>query len=320
MTNRSRRFTQWVLLLLVCAIGTSFAQLGGLPGSFSRMGFGARGAGMGNAMTAVISGDLVGYYNPAAIAFSESRNANASFGLLSLDRRLNFVSYSQALPPNAGLSAGIINSGVSKIDGRSFDGEQTGDMKTSENEVFLSFANRLKSGFAIGITLKLLYYQLYTDVTSSTVGFDIGVLVPVGQSLTIGGTVRDINSKYRWDTSTIYGQQGSTVTADFPLLFTVGAAYKLPDSIGIVSGEIEASNKSTITGRLGVEVPLIPEVTVRGGFDRVDLKESGNGIRPTIGFSLRKNLDAWTPSLHYAFVMEPFSPSPMHLISLGANF
>jgi hypothetical protein len=320
MITRQTFVVSRLLLLLVAATTISTAQVGGLPGAFSRLGFGARGAGMGNAMTAVITGDIVGYYNPALLSFAESRSASASFGILSLDRRLNFVSYTQALPPNAGISAGIVNSGVSKIDGRDIDGEQTGDMKTSENEIFLSFANRMKSGFSIGVTLKLLYYQLYTDVSSSTVGFDLGVLIPVGSSMTLGATVRDINSKYRWDTSPIYGQQGSTTSDEFPLLFTIGAAYKLPDSIGLVSAELEATNKKTFTGRMGVEVPIIPEVTVRGGLDRVDLKESGNGIRPTIGFSLRRNLDTWTPALHYAFVIEPFAPAPMHLISLSANF
>jgi len=122
------------------------------------------------------------------LSWSEYRHVSASFGVLSLDRRLNFLSYSQPLRPNAGISAGIINAGVSDIDGRDSDGEPTGPLKTSENEIFLSFSNRFKSGFSLGITIKLLYHQLYTDVTSSTVGIDVGLLVPIGDVLTIGAT------------------------------------------------------------------------------------------------------------------------------------
>lgn len=299
---------------------TSFAQLGGTPGAFSRMGFGARGIGMGNALTAVTSGDVVGYYNPALLSWSEYRQVSASFGILSLDRRLNFLSYSQPLRPSAGISAGIINAGVSNIDGRDADGEPTGPLKTSENEVFMSFSNRFKSGFSLGLTIKLLYYHLYTDVSTTTVSLDVGLLVPISSDLTVGATARDVNSKYRWDTSELYGQQGTSKTWDFPQLYTVGIAYKLPDSLAIAAVDFEISNQNTIMARFGVEIPLIPEITVRAGMDRIDLKEKGNGVKPTFGFSARKSIDDWTPAINYAFVVEPFSPSPTHIISLSVIF
>ncbi len=314
--NKAVLFT----LLMLSHEGESLAQLGGTAGAFSRMGFGARGMGMGNAVTAVTTGDVVGYYNPALLSWAEYRHASASFGILSLDRRLNFLSYSQSLPPSAGISAGIINAGVSDIDGRDADGEPTGLLKTSENEVFLSFSNRFKSGFTLGLTIKLLYYHLYTDVSTTTVGIDIGMLVPVGDALTIGATARDLNSKYRWDTSELYGQQGSSKTWEFPQLYTIGAAYKLPDSLGLVAVDFEMSNKKTLTARFGVEVPLIPQLSVRAGIDRIDLKEQGNGIKPTFGFTARTSLDTWTPAINYAVVVEPFSPSPMHIISLSVIF
>lgn len=298
----------------------SLAQLGGTPGAFSRMGFGARGIAMGNALTAVTSGDIVGYYNPALLSWAEYRNVSASFGLLSLDRRLNFLSFSQTLRPSAGISAGIINAGVSEIDGRDSDGEPTGPLKTSENEVFLSFSNKFKNGFSLGITIKLLYYHLYTDVSTTTVGIDLGLLVPISDFLTIGATVRDLNSKYRWDTSKLYGQQGSSKTWEFPQLYTLGAAYKLPDSLGVVAADFEATNKKTLTARFGVEVPLIPEITIRAGMDRIDLKEKGNGVKPAFGFTARKSINGWTPAINYAFVVEPFAPSPTHIISLSVIF
>ena len=298
----------------------TLAQLGGTPGAFSRMGFGARGIGMGNALTAVTTGDIVGYYNPALLSWLDYRSVSASFGILSLDRHLNFLGYSQSLRPSAGISAGIINAGVSDIDGRDYDGEQTGPLRTSENEVFLSFSNKFKAGFSLGVTVKLFYYHLYTDVSTTTVGLDFGFLLPIGTAVTIGATARDLNSKYRWDTSTIYGQQGSSTTSEFPELFTLGAAYKLPDSLGLVAVDIEASDKKTLTARLGIEVPIIPELTVRAGVDRIDLKDKGNGVKPAFGFTARKSLDDWTPAINYTFVVEPFSPSATHIISLSVIF
>ena len=309
--------------MLVCSLfllSTSNGQIGGMPGAYSRLGFGARGIGMGNAMTAVTSGDVVSYYNPALLPWMEYRQATASYGILSLDRKLNYLSYSQTLPPNAGISFGIINSGVSNIDGRDSDGEPTGALRTSENQFFLGFAARFKGGFSIGLNIKFLYYHLYTDLTSTTVGVDFGALLPLGEWLTLGATVRDINSKYKWNTTQLYGQQGGATEDLFPQLFTFGAAYRLPDSLGIASADVEFSNVNTIVARVGVEVPLIPEITVRGGIDRIDLKEKGNGIGPSFGFTAKKNLGGWTPAVHYAFVIEPFSPSGIHVVSISVVF
>lgn len=319
--SNNMRFSLLTLIIAIGFSGQSIAQLGGAAGSFSRMGFGARGMGMGNALSAVASGDVAGYYNPALLSSVEYRHASASFGLLSLDRRLNFLNYTQALPPNAGVSAGIINAGVSAIDGRNSDGDPTGPLKTSENLVYLSFSNRFKGGFSLGVTLKLLYYQLFRDISSTTVGFDFGFYVPIKDVLSIGATVRDVNSYYKFDTSQLYGAGVGTSTSwPFPVLYTIALAYKLPDNFGIAAAELEASDRKTLLARFGVEVLLIPELTVRAGMDRIDLKEQGYGVKPTFGITARKNLETWTPAINYAFVLEPFSPSPMHIVSISAIF
>lgn len=318
--NRTYRGVLSLSLLILAAIAPAFGQVAGSPGAFSRMGFGARGAGMGNAMSAVITGDLVSYYNPALIPWTEQRQLSASYGILSLDRTLNFVNFTTALRPSAGLSLGVINSGVTNIDGRDADGIQTGMLRTSENLVFLGFGNRFPGGFALGINIKFLYYHLYTDVSSMTVGIDAGALVPVGNNLTLSATVRDISSKYKWDTSTLYGQQGKTSEDAFPMLYTLGAAYTLPDTLALFAAEIELSNQKTVIGRFGIEVPLVPEIAVRGGIDRIDVKDKGNGIRPSFGFTASKQLSGWAPAVNYAYVIEPFAPKGMHLVSVSVKF
>ncbi|MEO8166784.1 MAG: hypothetical protein ABI623_00965 [bacterium] len=316
ITHRLLFFT----LLLAIAASASFAQIGGMAGSYSRMGFGARGMGMGNALTAVTGGDAVAYYNPASLPFAQYRNISASFGVLSLDRKLNFLSYAQPLKGGAGISAGIINSGVSNIDGRDGDGEPTGALKTSENQVFLGFGTQMKNGLAIGLSVKYLYHHLYTDVNSSTFGVDFGALLPVSNSLTLGFVARDLISKYSWNTNTVYGQNGTQIDDKFPRLYSIGAAYMLPDSFALAAVDLELSNQSILMLKVGVEIPLIPEITVRAGMDRIDLKEKGNGVRPAFGFTARKSFDDLTPAINYAYVVEPFTSSGMHMISLSVIF
>lgn len=59
------------VLLIIIPACAGYAQLqsdnsiGGLAGAPFRMGFGSRGIGMGNALSAVTTGDLSSYYNPA---------------------------------------------------------------------------------------------------------------------------------------------------------------------------------------------------------------------------------------------------------------
>jgi hypothetical protein len=288
---------------LVLIGSSSFAQIGGAPGAYSRMGFGARGMGMGNAMTAVVSGDVIGYYNPAVIPLAEYRTASGTFGLLSLDRTLNFLGFSQTLPPDAGVSAGLINAGVSNIDGRDADGEQTGLMKTSEDQVFLGFGLKFRSGLSFGLNLKVLYYHLYTDFTSVTAGLDFGIIYRFDNALTLGFTVRDINSKYKWDSTPLYAEQGTSSQDYFPLLFTGGIAYV-----------------RTRILRVGAEVPIIREVTLRAGVDRIDLKEKGMGASPAFGFTIARGFQGWIPSITYVYIIEPFAPTGMHVITLGAIF
>ena len=318
--NRCVRTAAAVLMSVAAISSGVFAQIGGEPGAFSRLGFGARGMAMGNAMSAVTAGDVVSYYNPALSPSAASRNATASFGILSLDRSLNFVSYTQALRPKAGISIGLINAGVSGIDGRDSDGKQTGALRTSENQAFLGFGVRVSDALQLGIALKLYYYHLYTDVSSTTVGIDVGALYHAGGGVTVALTARDINSRYKWDTSTLFGQNGQTTEDKFPLLVTGAVSYMLPDSIALVAVELEHSNRSSTIARAGVEVPLVPEFTIRAGVDRMDVSEQGNGVRPSFGFTARTALGSWMPAVHYALVLEPFSPSPLHMISLAVAF
>ena len=309
----------WLLAAMLVPVAAG-AQIAGQPGAFSRLGFGARGMGMGNAMAAVRQGDVVSYYNPALLPWMDTRHGTAAIGILSLDRRLNYLGASFPLPPAAGVSVGLINAGVSGIDGRDSDGEPTGELSTSENEAYLGFGIKFKPGFSLGVNLKLLYYQLYENISSTTFGFDIGGAYPVTQDVTVAVTVRDLNSKYSWDTSDLYGQNGQTNTDRFPLLYTGAVAYALPDSLGLVAAEFEASNASSMIMRLGAEITLVPELTVRAGVDRIDLKDEGNGVKPTFGLTARRSLGSWTPAITYAFVIEPFAPAGMHVISLAILF
>jgi len=306
------------VVLLSCAMSIialsqlqSSSSVGGLAGAPMRMGFGARGMAMGNAMTAVISGDVQSYYNPEPTAI-------ATYGVLSLDRRLNYLSYTKNLKPNAGFSLSIMNAGVGNIDGRDRDGIHTETYSTSENAFSLSFGLRPAPKFAFGVTAKILYYSLFEGMKSTTAGIDVGVIYLLSQTVTLGAVVQDINSKYKWDSSILYGQLGNSSSDYFPLRKRIGVSWMPTDYPIIVSGEFESIG-SAVYIRVGSEVKVYDGVYIRGGIDQLAMN-ADLPAKPAIGISLQTKVANWTPSFDYAYVFEPYSPSGIHILSLALRF
>lgn len=308
------------------------SEISSMPGAFSRMGFGARGMGMGNALSSVTEGNLVSYYNPALSVFQQDNSFQTSYSFLSLDRFLNFLNFTRRFDfysskdsskvPNgtAGVSVGIINSGVSNIDGRDNDGNKTGALTTSENQFFVGFANKFSKKFALGIAVKVYYYKLYEQITSTGVGLDIGALYVLNKHWNISFMLADLNSQYKWDTSPIYNEQGSTSTNKFPTLKKIGASYT-NDEYGIIaSAELESSNGGTNILRGGVEYNIFKDLYLRGGIDQVNLSNSDYPVNPSLGFSYFKSFDNIRVGVDYAFVVEPYSSQDRHIVGLNINF
>jgi len=339
LLNVSRQLILFILLLLLVFSSSQFAQpkfseMSVKPGAFSRMGFGARGIGMGNGLSAVIEGNLVSYYNPASSVFQKGNVVQTGYSLLSLDRKLNFLSFTKRFeffsskdtslnrkPTSvAGLSAGIINSGVSKIDGRDNNGLKTKELSTSENLFFLGISNRFSEKFAMGLTIKFYYYKLYEQVTSTSVGIDIGALYRFNDNITFSVALNDLNSKYKWDSGPIYGQNGISSEEKFPLLKKIGVSYKNSDYNFLVVGEFESSNAGTNIIKVGAEYNIFEGLFLRGGIDQYNLSNIDWPIKPSLGFGYFYNLSNYTIGIDYAFMFEPYSSSDRHIIGVNFNF
>ncbi|MDI6766421.1 MAG: hypothetical protein QME52_06320 [Bacteroidota bacterium] len=314
-----------LLLTYITAIiifsSSCYSQTAGTAGAFARMGFGARGMSMGNTLTAVTNDEISAYYNPALSAFSEDRTAMATFSILSLDRYLNFLSYTQAVKPTAGLSVGLINAGVRKIDGRNSDGMHTEDYSTYENQFFLSFSNRIDNRISLGVGIKLYHSKLFEEVTSTTVGFDVGICFQLTDDISIGAAFQDLGSKYIWDSKPIYPDPyGKTTTDKFPSLRRMAIAYMLPNGIGTITAEFENSSAKSNVMRIGAEYYIMDYFIVRSGIDRLDFSEHKTGAKPSLGFTVKKPHDTWTPSVTYGFIFESFAPHGMHIITISGTF
>lgn len=328
-----------ILLCFIILAASVFAQpefvdINSKPGSFSRMGFGARGIAMGNAMSAVTKGNLVSYYNPAISPFQENNLVQTGYTFLSLDRSLNFLSFTRRFDfysskdssldrkptSSAGISAGIINSGVGRIDGRDNNGLPTEELSTSENQFFLSVSNRFSAKLSLGIAVKFYYYKLYEDITANGLGLDIGALYKINDNWNVSLMISDLNSKYEWDTSPVYGQQGLKTIDKFPTLKKIGVSYSKPDIKLLTALEFENSNAGTNIIRIGAEYNIYENLYIRGGIDQFNLNNTDAGVKPSLGFSYSKVFDSWTIGVDYAFMIEQYSSADRHIIGLNFIF
>jgi len=319
-------------VLLLSSYG--FAQDGSantLPGAFSRIGFGARGTGMGNAISAVTSGELVSYYNPAISVFQKGNSVQVAYSFLSLDRSLNFLNYTRRFklrPKNheadstryAGISVGIINAGVSNIDGRDGSGNKIGDFSTSENQFFIGFANRFSEKLSIGVGVKFYYYKLYEQISANGLGIDFGVVYALNPNLTVALVVSDINAKYKWNTTSVYGEKGNTTINKFPLSKKIGVAYRFLDNKILAAVEFENLNSELNYVKFGVEYNLFQNLFLRGGIDKMNISNFDLPARPSFGFSYFYSYGKLMFGINYAFLIEPYSPYDKHIVGLNFNF
>lgn len=324
-----------ILISTVTFAQPEFSSISSMPGAFSRMGFGARGVGMGNAMSSITEGSLVSYYNPAIVPFQKDNNFQTTYSILSLDRSLNFLSFTrnfefysvkdtnlESRKPRsvAGISIGIINGGVSNIDGRDRQGFKTGELKTSENQFFIGFANRFSEKFSLGIAFKIYYYKLYQDVSSTGVGLDIGALYSINNNMKLSLMISDINSKYKWDTSPVRGQSGANTENKFPVMKKFGISYKNDETKIITAVEYENSNAGTDYIRFGVEYNIYENIFLRGGIDRINFSNLDVPALPSAGFTFIKTFGNINAGIDYAFVFEPYSSSDRHLVGINIGF
>ncbi|KAF0152792.1 MAG: hypothetical protein FD143_720 [Ignavibacteria bacterium] len=311
-----------------------YSEISSMPGAFSRLGFGARGIGMGNAVSSIKEGNIVSYYNPALAAYQEGNSFQTSYTFLSLDRHLNFLNFTRkfefgkietpdgTVKPRsiAGVSVGIINAGVSNIDGRDGQGNKTETLSTSENQFFVAVANKFSDKLTIGIAFKFYYYKLYEEVTSNAFGIDIGALYSINDAMTVSLAVADLNTKYKWDTGKIYGSSGLASEDKFPLMKKVGFSYKFNEPRIIASIEYESSNAKAAYLRAGAEYNLFQDLFLRAGVDKVNINNFNIPVRPSFGLSYFYGAGSINFGFDYAFVVEPYSAGDQHVIGINVNF
>lgn len=245
----------------------------GQAGAFLRIGLGPRAKGLGDAYVAVADNAFGAYYNSAGLAFLKNKEVSFSYSLMSFDRTFSYIGFSRPLPPNAGFSFGILQSGFKDTETRLSNGETFGEnIEDTQYTAFLGFALRFGKNFAFGITPKLIYSKVY-DVSASSIGIDFGAMYRATDQLTLGMAVKEIGQSLKY-TRDPNGDGDRTTTDDLPRITKIGAAYRLPltgtvREIMLVS-DYEMNSKQPAKTHFGIEANVLDKVSIRIGLDAKD--------------------------------------------------
>ena len=295
------------------------ADYAGYSGAFLRMGTSARSLAMGSGFTAEIDQGFSAYHNPASVAFLNKRQLAFSHHALNLDRRLMMSSISTGIPPTAGLGVAWVSSGVDNIQGRSTSGKETQTLSTSEDAIFISFAQRITPWLALGINVKILNHQLpmnESQLAGKGTGFDIGFMVLPEEKLRFAFMIQDLNTNYQWNTGQVFEGEGRIYKESFPTMYRLGTTFTFQriyfvGDIGVVANQDDILG---MTMRFGGEYQLSENYFIRGGFGN-----SRFSLGAGFNFTFLNLNDAF---FDYAVVIEPHSASQgmIHVFTYAFNF
>ena len=306
--------------LIIIITSLSFAaDYAGYSGAFLRMGTSARSLAMGSGFTAEIDQGFSAYHNPASVAFLNKRQLAFSHHALNLDRRLMMSSISTGIPPTAGLGVAWVSSGVDNIQGRSTAGYKTQILSTSEDAIFISFAQRITPWLALGINVKILNHQLpmnESELAGKGTGFDIGFMVLPEEKLRFAFMIQDLNTNYHWNTGQVFEGEGRIYKESFPTMYRLGTTFTFQriyfvGDIGVVANQDDILG---MTMRFGGEYQLSENYFIRGGFGN-----SRFSLGAGFNFTFLNLNDAF---FDYAVVIEPHSASQgmIHVFTYAFNF
>ena len=309
---------KYLIIIITISLGIS-ADYASYSGAFLRMGTSARSLAMGSGFTAEIDQGFTSYHNPAGMAFLNKRQLGFSYHALNLDRRLMMSSISTGLPPTAGMGVAWVSSGVDNIQGRSTAGSKTQVLSTSEDALYISFAQRITPWLALGINVKVLNHQLpmnESQLAGKGTGFDVGFMVLPEENLHFAFVIQDLNTNYQWNTGDVFEGEGRVYKESFPAMYRLGTTFTFQriyftGDIGVVAHQDDILGA---TIRFGGEYRMEENYFIRAGFgnNRFSL---GAGLN----FTFLKLNDAF---FDYAVVVEPHSVSQgmIHVFTYAFNF
>ena len=227
-------------------------------GAFSafKNGVGARALAMGGAFVAVANDATAACWNPAGLAtLNDTRLAGMSTDLYGVGGSHMYVGAVTTIA-NLGVGLGWERFAVTgqEVDE---DGTVGGTFEWVEQAIVGSLATNVMDVAMAGANVKYYMADSGLEDKAGGFGFDLGVLVSLGDMFVIGVNAKDLaGSGITWGNGT-----KDTVSA----LYKAGLAMKLADDRLVLATDVDFDGSNLGDTHFGVEFQVIDALALRGG-------------------------------------------------------
>ncbi|RME31972.1 MAG: hypothetical protein D6800_00250, partial [Candidatus Zixiibacteriota bacterium] len=215
------------LIILVALFGhVSVAQTnnGRTAADFMYIGLGARPAGMGGAYTALATGAMAGYWNPAGVAGMNNNELLLSHFSWYQDLSLEQGSGAFRLSDKVGLAVTVTYLNYGQINDYDAAGNVVGNLSVYDWSGGLTLGYLVSDNVSVGITGKVIGQQL-DQYSATAVAADLGIQTHF-ERVSLAAMVANVGSKMKFN----------TVSEDLPTYGRLGIAVRpLDESLMLVA-------------------------------------------------------------------------------------
>lgn len=255
VTTTMKRVIVGTLALLMVISAIALADGVGAFSAF-KSGIGARALAMGGAFVAVADDATAMVWNPAGLAqLNDTRIGGMSTDLFGMGITHQFVGAVTTFA-NFGIGLGWERASVA---GQVVDEDGiAGDMFTwNEQAILGTLATNIMDIGLAGANVK--YYMADDGLgdTADGFGFDLGLLVNLGDMFAVGVTATDLGG------TTVNWVGGSQDVVSG--LYKAGMAMKLVDGMLVLAADMDFDGTDLGDAHVGMEFNIIKELALRGG-------------------------------------------------------
>jgi hypothetical protein len=259
MTMRMRATAAGAVVLALLTAPCAWADPGQTGLTFLKLGLGARAAGMGEAFSSVADDASATYWNPAGCVGTYGSEVLLNQVTWFQDVRMENVAIVRSMPEQGyGLSFTSLHAG--DMDLRDIDGNDLGSFSFFDFAIQATYARRLTTGVAGGVSAKALYEKI-DEETAQGFAVDLGLTADLPlPGLRLGACVQHLGSKMKYVEDSF----------DLPLTFRGGLAYRrmipLLSDEAVVAFELQKPREDDLKTHLGIEVGVAEKLALRFGY------------------------------------------------------
>jgi len=226
-------------------------------GAFSafKSGVGARALAMGGAFVAVADDATAVCWNPAGLAqLNDTRITGMSTDVFGFANNHQYVGVTTTF---ANIGIGLAWERSSKDTSKDVNIDNPVFQSRNEQAIIGTLATNIMDIGLAGANVKYYMADSSYGPSASGFGFDLGLLVKLGDMFTIGVNAKDLGN------SNIAETDGTTDSITG--LYTAGLAMSLVDGRLVLATDVDFDGTNLGDAHIGIEFKVIDELALRGG-------------------------------------------------------